>query len=206
MVPASRGERMAIGRATNPATTSCRASSLAAPCRDRAVQMRPSIVASATQTQAEFGVRVASMGQVITVIGIMRDMPDGGVGSTQRMGPVRSAGESLPDLATVWDPQGDAREDQGTGARHSVVPSVSRPGARLRGRGGGSEAAARSRRQPDLPPEVVFPCGWDARHGIEMVSMRQSGHAPLLRFVTAGSAESRRFVLRLPAKGKSNAG
>ena len=73
---------MAIGRSTNPATTSCRASSLAAPCRDRAVQMRPSIVASATQTQAEFGVRVASMGQVITVIGIMRDMPDGGVGST----------------------------------------------------------------------------------------------------------------------------
>ena len=41
---------------------------------------------------------------------------------------------------------------------------------------------------------------------IEMVSMRQSDHAPLLRLVAAGSAESRRFVLRLPAKGKSNAG
>ena len=31
------------------------------------------------------------MGQVITAIGIIRDMPDGGVGSTQRVSPVRSA-------------------------------------------------------------------------------------------------------------------
>ena len=38
---------------------------------------------------AEFGVRVASMGQVITDTGIMRDMPNGGVGKTQRMSPVR---------------------------------------------------------------------------------------------------------------------
>ena len=47
------------------------------------------------------------------------------------------------------------------------------------------------------------------RHGIEMVSMRQSDYAPLLRFlmlVIAGSAEGRCFVLRSPAKGKSNAG
>jgi len=64
----------------------------------------------------------------------------------------------------------------------------------------------RSRRQPDLPPEGVFPGGWGARHGIEMVSMRQSDHPRLLRLVTAGSAESRCFVLRLPAKGKSNTG
>ena len=60
-----------------------------APCRDRAVLVRPSTVASAIQTQAEFGVRVASMGQVITDTGIMRDMPNGGVGKTQRMSPVR---------------------------------------------------------------------------------------------------------------------
>jgi hypothetical protein len=47
------------------------------------------------------------------------------------------------------------------------------------------------------------------RHGIDMVSMRQTDHAPLLRFlmlVTAGFAESRCFVLQFPAKGKSNAG
>jgi hypothetical protein len=35
----------------------------------------------------EFGVRVASMGQVITAIGIIRDMSEGGVGSAQRMSP-----------------------------------------------------------------------------------------------------------------------
>ena len=47
------------------------------------------------------------------------------------------------------------------------------------------------------------------RHGIEMVPIRQSDHAPLLRFlmlVTAGSAAGRGFVLRLPAKGKSSTG
>jgi hypothetical protein len=43
--------------------------------------VRPSTVASAIQTHAEFGVRVASMGQVITAIGIIRDMSDGGVGA-----------------------------------------------------------------------------------------------------------------------------
>jgi hypothetical protein len=54
--------------------------------------VRPSTVASAIQTQAEFGVRVAAMGQVITEIGIMRDTPDGGVGSAHRMSAARSAG------------------------------------------------------------------------------------------------------------------
>jgi hypothetical protein len=47
------------------------------------------------------------------------------------------------------------------------------------------------------------------RHGIEMVSMRQSDYAPLLRFlmlVIAGSGEGRCFVLGLPAKGKSSTG
>src|SRR5580704_990157 len=42
-----------------------------------------------------------------------------------------------------------------------------------------------------------------------VLSMRQSDYAPLLRFlmlVIAGSAEGRCFVLRLPAKGKSNTG
>ena len=53
------------------------------------------------------------------------------------------------------------------------------------------------------------PCGWGAGTASRWFSMRQSDHAPLLRFlmlVTAGSAEGRCFVLRLPANGNSNAG
>jgi|SRR5580700_5292477 hypothetical protein len=79
---------------------------------------------------AEFGVRVAAMGQVITEIGIIRDTPDGGV--------------------AAWQPG-------------------------LRGRGGSSEAAART---------VDAVTGTNARslefrmagrrHGIEMISMRQA--------------------------------
>jgi hypothetical protein len=37
--------------------------------------VRPSTIASAVQTQAEFDVRVASSGQVVTAIGITRHIP-----------------------------------------------------------------------------------------------------------------------------------
>ena len=104
------------------------------------------------------------------------------------------------------DPQGDAREDQGTGPRHSAVASMSRPGGRLRGRDGSSEAAVRTVEAVTGPTaRSLYFRAAGRGHGIEMVSMRQSDHAPLLRLVAAGSVESRRFVLRLPAKGKSNA-
>jgi len=51
--------------------TSCRATSFGAPCRELAVYFRPSTVASANHTQAEFGVRDASSGQHVTVIAVI---------------------------------------------------------------------------------------------------------------------------------------
>jgi hypothetical protein len=68
MAPAIPRERITIGRSASSASTSCRANSFAAPCRERAVYVRPSTVASAIQTQAEFGVRVVSSGRQVTSI------------------------------------------------------------------------------------------------------------------------------------------
>jgi hypothetical protein len=44
-------------------------------------------------------------------------------------------GRSLPALATVWGLSKRCSQGQGTEAHHRAVPSVSRPGGRLRGRG-----------------------------------------------------------------------
>ena len=82
--------------------------------------------------------------------------------------------------------------------------------AGLRGRGGSSEAAARAVEAvtgPNARSLEFRVAGAPTRHrdGLD----EASDHAPLLRFlilVTAGSAAGRCFVLRFPAKGKSNAG
>jgi hypothetical protein len=63
------------------------------------------------------------------------------------------------------------------------------------------------RRPRELDVSVL--AGHSKDLGFETVSTRQQDHAPLLRFlmlVTAGSAEGSWFPLRLPVKGKSNAG
>jgi hypothetical protein len=73
--------------------------------------------------------------------------------------------------ATVWDSQGDAREDQGIEVRHSCRGLA----AGLRGRGGSSEAAARAvEAVTDLTQEVWSSVWLGRRHGIEMVSLRQA--------------------------------
>jgi hypothetical protein len=105
-------------------------------------------------------------------------------------------GRSLPLVAADWDPQSDAR--QVTALKPVTAPSLLGLGRLATGfepaMAGRREAAARR-------------VGAPARHrdGLD----EAHDHAPLLRFlmlVTAGSAEGRCFVLRLPANGNSNAG
>ena len=63
--------------------------------------------------------------------------------------------------------------------------------------------------EPAMAAEKLRHAGSGCRQGIEMVSVRQHDHAPLLRFlmlVTAGSPDGGCFVLRSPAKGNSNPG
>jgi hypothetical protein len=62
--------------------------------------------------------------QVITEIGIMRDTPDGGVGSAHRMSPVRSAGA----VEAVSGPNARSLELLGAPASHRSSPPSARPG------------------------------------------------------------------------------
>ena len=126
------------------------------------------------------------------------------------MSPVRSSGESLPNLAMVWTLKAML-------AKTKALGPVTAPSLLCRGLAADFEAGmAAQKRRYARSSAVAGPNARSLefrvagrRHGIEMVSMRQSDHAPLLRFlilVTAGFAENCCFVLRLPARGKSNAG
>jgi hypothetical protein len=134
---------MTIGRSRSPAATSCRASSLAGPCRDRAMWMRPSTVASAIQTQAEFDVRFASSGQVVTAIGITRDMPGRRREDVASKPSPFGRGPWLPMSPRIRTVKAMLAKIKGTEARHSSVLSGVAAWRPASSRGGSSEPPAR---------------------------------------------------------------